>query len=824
MRKIFTLVIMCMLATMAWGETTITFIAGQTVGNEKEKVQGPDEMSLDGITISSTYAAFGTAQYRMGKGSTTTITSTIGNIVKVEFTCTKDYPATGFSEPAGVDDAVWEGNAQSINFVAGNKQVRATQIAVTVAEDGLAKPSFSHAGRTYYEPIQVAITCSTTGAKIYYTIDGNDPTTASTLYTAPIAINKNTTLKAISALNGEVSGVVSADYVIANPVAVDNIAEYMALADNTAVKFNNSVTALAQNKGYLYVMDNTGYALFYGDCGQQYTRGDVIPTGFFGTKTTYAGEPELQYLNNFKEASNKVTVNIPEIAANEVGHDRFAQLVQMNGVTFSVDAEGKNYTLTDQNGKTCAVFFGNMGISAPSDLTAKYNVEGIVGTYNKNNEIIYQLLPTRVNKVIIGTLGLGDLENLEDDLENQVTMAYDATVIGQSGKYLYLMDETGYGLVYGTVNKTYKQGDVIPAGYMGLKKTWDMEPELTDDNGKIALAGFESPIYNVGEPEAIPIASLNEVNHDNWGKYVKIKVKVSGSNLVDEQDNTIGYYKRFDCVYPAEGDDFCWVYAIVGSYKTNYQLLPYRFEINVVPKTVNSIAELYNLPENSYGVFATPLTAIYQNGSRTYVKDVNGKVTLVYGKLTEKLVNGDYINGATATWTLYPKTNGYKQMVPVDSTFIKAGHGAAVQPVVKKIEDVSQNDVHAYLKLENLKITATDEELKFNMMDEDEEEILLFNQFGITLPELDPNKTYTVEGFLTIYNNEREIFPIKVSEPFIKGDVNGDGVVNISDINVLITIILGANLDSGTMMRADVNGDNSRNIGDINEVIAIILK
>ncbi len=54
----------------------------------------------------------------------------------------------------------------------------------------------------------------------------------------------------------------------------------------------------------------------------------------------------------------------------------------------------------------------------------------------------------------------------------------------------------------------------------------------------------------------------------------------------------------------------------------------------------------------------------------------------------------------------------------------------------------------------------------------------------------------------------------------IKGDVNGDGVVNISDINVLINMILTGK----TASNGDVNDDGAVNIGDINFVIDIILK
>ena len=56
--------------------------------------------------------------------------------------------------------------------------------------------------------------------------------------------------------------------------------------------------------------------------------------------------------------------------------------------------------------------------------------------------------------------------------------------------------------------------------------------------------------------------------------------------------------------------------------------------------------------------------------------------------------------------------------------------------------------------------------------------------------------------------------------PDLPGDVNGDGEVNIADINAVIDMILGGN---GNTSAADVNGDGEVNIADINAVIDIIL-
>ena len=55
------------------------------------------------------------------------------------------------------------------------------------------------------------------------------------------------------------------------------------------------------------------------------------------------------------------------------------------------------------------------------------------------------------------------------------------------------------------------------------------------------------------------------------------------------------------------------------------------------------------------------------------------------------------------------------------------------------------------------------------------------------------------------------------------GDVNGDGQVNVSDVNVLINIILQGKYDQDEYDRADINDDGEVNISDVMELINIIL-
>ncbi len=67
---------------------------------------------------------------------------------------------------------------------------------------------------------KVTLSTATAGATIYYTIDGSMPTINSTKYTAPIAINAATTIKAFATLAGKTQSVVTTyDYTVSIPEA-----------------------------------------------------------------------------------------------------------------------------------------------------------------------------------------------------------------------------------------------------------------------------------------------------------------------------------------------------------------------------------------------------------------------------------------------------------------------------------------------------------------------------------------------------------------------------------------------------------------------------
>lgn len=118
----------------AWGEeVTFTAPEGWTTTGAKQS------FTKNGVTISTTQGA-GDVQYRIYKGQTFTVSSTVGNITKIEITCTANnttkYGPGCFEAIEGYSYSgkigTWTGSATSVRLKASSNQVRATKIVVTV--------------------------------------------------------------------------------------------------------------------------------------------------------------------------------------------------------------------------------------------------------------------------------------------------------------------------------------------------------------------------------------------------------------------------------------------------------------------------------------------------------------------------------------------------------------------------------------------------------------------------------------------------------------------------------------------------------------------
>ncbi|MBO4803664.1 MAG: chitobiase/beta-hexosaminidase C-terminal domain-containing protein, partial [Muribaculaceae bacterium] len=599
----------------------VTFDPNADVGTGSNTA-GPFSIYKDGITATISNGLVSGTQYRVYKGQTITFTSEVGKITKIEFHCVgqdnEQYGPGNFD--ASVDTynvlgkiGLWEGSENQVSFTASRGQVRITLIIVTYeCGNVLVSPVISPPGGTYYEPIEVSMSCSTTDATIHYTTNGSTPTTASPQYTEPFTLSSDCTVKAVAILDGEVSDVVFANYTFRQANGVASIAEAVSLPDDSVVRFLNPVTVLAQHRNYLFIMDNTGCALVFGDCGQTYNNGDIIPGGFVATKTTYNSEPEFMRPQGMQPAIGNTPVAPEEITADQVDHDLFAHYVHLDNVTIS-KVDGNNYVLTDEQGNTCAIYFGTMGVSAPADLSATYEIYAIVGSYGKDSPV-YQLLPTSLLPLHVPDISLCDLSAITDG--TPLTFNHEAIVLYQYKNYLYLKDDCGYGMVYGPIDETYHTGDVIPPGWGGNKTTWAGEPEINQPTG------FQPPIgYVMVEPEVI---RLFDVGHSTWAHYVMVKdVRIDRENklLIDRDGNTCPYYPE-PSIEVSE-NEYINILAIVTSYGNVpvYQLMIIDIGYIVPPPPgICCIHDIRDYQKGQVVPFDCPLTVVYQNGINLYVK------------------------------------------------------------------------------------------------------------------------------------------------------------------------------------------------------------
>lgn len=106
--------------------------------------------------------------------------------------------------------------------VAGTWEVKNVVVSGELEEApvDVAEPTFSPEAGAYNNSVEVSLSAAE-GLTVYYTTDGTEPTTASTLYEAPFTLTETTTVKAIAVdAEGNVSDVVSATYTVRQPLDV----------------------------------------------------------------------------------------------------------------------------------------------------------------------------------------------------------------------------------------------------------------------------------------------------------------------------------------------------------------------------------------------------------------------------------------------------------------------------------------------------------------------------------------------------------------------------------------------------------------------------
>ena len=264
-------------------------------------------------------------------------------------------------------------------------------------------PTFNLPSATYFTPQMVELTCATTGANIYYTVNGSEPV----LYTAPFSVNATAVVTAYATLGDDQSLVNTLTLTFPAPLA--NIAAFYA-AENGPYTITSDMTFVYRNGRYMYVKDATGGLLIYDNFDPvittEYNEGDVFTGGITGTRSPFAGLVEIVPAMNTAEgtagtAVAPIEVTVAQLLANP---DNFmSQLVMVKNGTFNGGTlnNSSNPKKLSQDGNDLVIYnrFSTLtNAMMPEGQTA--TVVGFVSTYNGT----VQLYPRDANDIALTTI------------------------------------------------------------------------------------------------------------------------------------------------------------------------------------------------------------------------------------------------------------------------------------------------------------------------------------------------------------------------------------------------------------------------------------
>ncbi len=317
----------------------------------------------------------------------------------------------------------------------------------------VASPVISPNGGNFENPIDVTLTCETAGASIYYTTNGDTPTDASTLYSAPFSLSADATIQAIAMKEGYLnSPVVSADFTFSAVTEVATIADLRAgLTDGTIYRLTGEAILTYQrtSRNQKYIQDATAGILIDDNSGvitTTYNLYDGI-TNLEGSLTEYNGTLQFVPSVNSDPATstgNTVTPIVVTIADLNTNFNAYeSQVVTVQGVTFvetGTFASGQNYTLTD--GTNNLVFRTNFSEAdyIGSDISANnLNVTGLAIEYQGTSQ-----LTSRFASEIQEVTGYEDGLNIS---KTAMTFETEVGVESASQSYVLYMQGVDLGLV-----------------------------------------------------------------------------------------------------------------------------------------------------------------------------------------------------------------------------------------------------------------------------------------------------------------------------------------------------------------------------------------
>ena len=534
----------------------------------------------------------------------------------------------------------------------------------TRESNSVQPPVFTPAGGVYDVPVDVTISCATTGASIYYTTDGTEPSaTNGTLYDGEeFLVSETTTYKAVAVKNGNTSSVVTAEYTIAPHTAIETV----------TLDYSEPFTA---GIGKFTVQNVSGFAPVwtldgeFGIKGTSYSA-NTNPTNNAAESRflspiidmTDATQPELTFSHQINSYFTDVT-NQCQLFIRETTDGTDGAWVLLP-ITFSDPAANGGWTndvanidLSEWAGKKVQISF----------LYTNPTEGSGAGTWEIQHFVVADNSEYKMVNNIAEFLALP--ENTKAKFRNPVTVLYDYAQYSHNSyhEYIWVKDESGYMQFYlvptlnsGTSldNKAayYENGDIIPGGFVVTKNYYTNGKYIQAFSDDALNAGFQAATQKgLADPEYMDFNVLKSLNASsetdvaNWSNhYITLeKIKLTSSsknfNFQDENGTTnscVGYNKyNGDGSLLKDGETsadvdmstldltkFYNVKGIIQLWQGGWEFMPIEFtEWKTEEVTLRKLCA-DGVEQNTYTI-SNPLQVVYVDTDRksVWVKDGTGQ-------------------------------------------------------------------------------------------------------------------------------------------------------------------------------------------------------
>lgn len=345
------------------------------------RLETPRSSNSKGVTLK---AATPTANPQAGEVEigTTVVLATTTSGAAIYYTTDGSTPTAYSALYAEAISITGDTVIKAIAIKTGMKNSDVLTAAYTTALNKAATPTANPQPGEVEIGTTVALTTTTTGAAIHYTTDGSTPTSESGEYSTPIAINGNTTIKAIAVKSGmENSYVLTAVYTIMN----SDFAGGAGTEENPyqiATAYHLDNVRNYQDAHFIQIAD-IDLQDYLSEGGDGYNEGEGwVPIGGFDSDKRFTGSYDG---NGF--VINNLTINRNEMYQGMFGY--VSNAVIKNVIMVNVDVTGNMWTaglaafqdggqITNSSSEGTITGTGNLGglVAQSSGATYSALIEG----------------------------------------------------------------------------------------------------------------------------------------------------------------------------------------------------------------------------------------------------------------------------------------------------------------------------------------------------------------------------------------------------------------------------------------------------------------